>query len=127
MQYQPLHGKKGLDFKPNSLGYEFFNMGLMLMNQSFHDYIKMPAKEWVSQNEFQQFVDGVGTWKWSTDQTLLNYFMKSRKVPVKHMDWKWNGLYSANKKIDECHFVHFFLKDLLPERGENVEQLMEQI
>jgi len=53
--------------------------------------------------------------------------MKSRKVPVKHMDWKWNGLYSANKKIDECHFVHFFLKDLLPERGENVEQLMGQI
>jgi len=127
MQYQPLHGKKGLDFKPNNLGYEFFNMGLMLMNQSFHDYIKMPAKEWVSQNEFQQFVDGVGTWKWSTDQTLLNYFMKSRKVPVKHMDWKWNGLYSANKKISECHFVHFFLKDLLPERGENVEQLMEKI
>ena len=99
----------------------------MLLNQSFYDYINMPAKEWVSQNEFQQFVDGVGTWKWSTDQTLLNYFMKSRKVPAKHMDWKWNGLYSANKKIDECHFVHFFLKDLLPERGENVEQLMKDI
>jgi len=127
MQYHSLHGKKGLDFKPNKLGYEFFNMGLMLMNQSFYDYINMPAKEWVEQNEFQPFVDGIGTWKWSTDQTLLNYFMKSRKVPVKHMDWKWNGLYSANTKIDKCDFVHFFLKDKLPDRGENVEQLMEKI
>ena len=127
MQYHGIHGKKGLDFKPNKFGYEFYNMGMMLMNQSFYDYVKMPAKEWLDQIEFQPFIDGLGAWKWSTDQTLLNYFMKSRKVPVKHMNWKWNGLYSANKKISECHFVHFFLKDLLPERGENVEQLMEQI
>ena len=44
MQYHNLHGLKGLDFKPNKFGYEFFNMGLMLMNQSFYDVIqKMPA------------------------------------------------------------------------------------
>jgi hypothetical protein len=127
MQYHNLHGKKRLDFKPNKFGYEFYNMGLMLMNQSFHDYIKMPAHEWVTQSEFQPFIDGIGAWKWSTDQTLLNYFMKSRNVPVKHMHWKWNGLYTANTKISECHFVHFFLKDKLPERGENVDQLMRQI
>jgi hypothetical protein len=127
MQYHGIHGKKGLDFKPNKFGYEFYNMGLMLMNQSFYDYVKMPAKEWVTQSEFQPFIDGLGAWKWSTDQTLLNYFMKSRKVPVKHINWKWNGLYTANTKISECHFIHFFLKDKLPERGENVQQLMEQI
>lgn len=127
MQYHNLHGKKGLDFKPNKLGYEFFNMGLMLMNQSFFDYINMPSKQWVEQSEFQPFVDGIGNWKWSTDQTLLNYFMKSRKIPVNHMHWKWNGLYTANTKINECEFIHFFLKDKLPERGENVEQLMEKI
>lgn len=127
MQYHNLHGKRGLDFKPDKFGYEFYNMGLMLMNQSFYVYINMAARDWVTQSEFQPFVDGIGAWKWSTDQTLLNYFMKSRKVPVKHMHWKWNGLYTANKKIDECHFVHFFLKDKLPDRGENVKQLMEQI
>ena len=128
MQYHNLHGVKGLDFKPNKFGYEFFNMGLMLMNQSFYDIIqRMPAQQWVTQYEFQPFIDGVGAWKWSTDQTLLNYFMKSRKVNVKHMDWKWNGLFTANQKISECHFIHFFLKDKLPERGENVQQLMRQI
>jgi hypothetical protein len=77
--------------------------------------------------EFKDFVDGIGAWKWSTDQTLLNYFLKKYDVPVQHMDWKWNGLYGANTKIEECHFVHFFLKDLLPEQGENVEELFKSI
>jgi len=44
-----------------------------------------------------------------------------------HMDAKWNGLYTAHKDIKDCHFVHFFLKDKLPDRGENVEELMAQI
>ena len=46
---------------------------------------------------------------------------------IKHLDWKWNGLYTANTKINECNFIHFFLKDLLPNKGENVKQLMEDI
>ena len=41
------------------------------------------------------------------------------------MHWKWNGLYTANTNLDECYFVHFFLKDKLPEAGENVKQLMD--
>ena len=43
------------------------------------------------------------------------------------IDWRFNGLYTANTNIRECHFVHFFLKDKLPDRGENVEQLMKDI
>jgi len=43
------------------------------------------------------------------------------------MHWKWNGLFTANNQIDECHFVHFFLKDKLPNKGENVEELMNAI
>ena len=44
-----------------------------------------------------------------------------------YLDWKWNALYTAipDSKIKEAHFVHFFLKDKLPNAGENVEQLME--
>ena len=45
------------------------------------------------------------------------------------MSWKWNALYSAVKEefIPEANFVHFFLKDKLPQEGENVEQLMKNI
>jgi hypothetical protein len=130
MQYELLHMKKQkIDFKPNKFGYEFYNMGMMLMNsESFLPYLKneSPA-EFIHRDEFAQFVDGIGNWKWSTDQTLLNYFIKKYKIPTQHMHWKWNGLFTANTKINECHFVHFFLKDKLPAQGENVEQLMEQI
>lgn len=128
MQYSKLHNNK-LDFKPNNLGFEFYNMGMMLMNSNlFTSYLNGQSPlEFVMRSEFKDFVDGVGAWKWSTDQTMLNYFVKKYKIPTKHMDWKWNGLYTANTKINECHFVHFFLKDLLPEQGENVTELMNAI
>ena len=129
MQYSFLHKNKQIDFKPNNLGYEFFNMGMIVINsKQFKPYLKgQSAKQFIERYEFKDFVDGQGAWKWSTDQTLLNYFLKNYDVPVKHMHWKWNGLFSANTKIKECHFVHFFLKDKLPEQGENVTELMKQV
>ena len=132
MQYHNLHNPKKLstmDFKPNAFGYEFYNMGMMLMNKSFHKHINMPAKKWLEKAEFQGFIDGRGAWKWSTDQTLLNYVMKRSIVDVQHLDYRWNALYKGVRgdKIKDAHFVHFFLKDKLPDRGENVEQLMKDI
>ena len=46
---------------------------------------------------------------------------------VNNLDWKWNGLFSVNTQIKECNFIHFFLKDNLPNHGENVEELMKAI
>jgi len=127
MQYEPL--SKNINFKFNERGYEFFNMGLIVLNsQKFKPYLKgQTAEQFIKRGEFMDFVNGKGAWKWSTDQTLLNFFLKKYKVPVQHLDWKWNGLYTANTKIEECHFVHFFLKDLLPDKGENVAELMKLI
>jgi hypothetical protein len=133
MQYDQLHKglpweAKGIDFKPNQLGYEFFNMGLMVMNKSITKYMRgMNAQQFITQAQFKDFVDGLGAWKWSTDQTLLNYWVKKEKMKVKHMDWKWNGLFTANNRLRDCHFVHFFLKDKLPQQGENIEELMKHV
>ena len=79
--------------------------------------------------EYKDFVDGQGAWKWSTDQTLLNWWIKKEKMNIKHMNWKWNGLFHGirDDKVKEAHFVHFFLKDKLPNRGENVEELMKYV
>lgn len=128
MQYGSLHSNK-LDFKPDSLGFEFFNMGLMVLNsKQFKPYLNgQNAKEFLQRVEFQDFVNGKGPWKWSTDQTLLNYFLKKYNVPCQSLHWRWNGLFGANSKIQDCDFIHFFLKDKLPQRGENVEELMKQI
>jgi hypothetical protein len=50
-------------------------------------------------------------------------------MPRKNLDWRWNTLYKAvtDDSLPDAHFVHFFLKDLLPARGENVGQLMQLI
>ena len=128
MQYGRLHNNK-LDFKPTQRGFEFFNMGMILLNsEKFLPYLKgQSGKQFLQRAEFKDFVDGVGPWKWSTDQTLLNYFLKKYDVPVKYMDNRWNGLYTAVNNLKECYFVHFFLKDKLPNRGENVAELMRLI
>lgn len=126
MQYKTLHPQ--VDFRPNHLGYEFMNMGVMVMNKSITKYLKgQTPKQFLERPEFKPFIDGVGAWKWSTDQTLLNWWIRKEKMNIQHLHWKWNGLYTANTKIKHCHFVHFFLKDKLPERGENVEELMKAV
>lgn len=113
-----------VDWKWNNLGAEFINMGIMVMNQKIKDYLKGETPtQFIRRPEFKAFVDGIGNWKWSTDQVLLNTWIKNENMKVKNMDWKWNGLFTANSRIKECHFVHFFLKDKLPNRGENVEEL----
>jgi len=109
-------------------GFPFMNMGLMLMNKSFAKYLNgQTPKEFINRHEFKMFVDGMGPWKWSTDQTLLNYWIRNENMNIKQMDWKWNGLYTACSRIMQCHFVHFFLKDKLPDRGENVKFLKKEI
>jgi len=125
MQYS---GIKAFAKTANNLGFEFMNMGIMIMNKSILKYLKgMTPMQFIRQPKYKNFVDGIGAWKWSTDQTLLNTWLKEDNIKVKNMHWKWNGLFSANTKIEECHFVHFFLKDKLPAAGENVEELMKQI
>lgn len=111
-------------------GFPFMNMGMMVMNKSFAKYLNgQTPKQFIERQEFKQFVDGMGAWKWSTDQTLLNYWVNTCGMKVRKLDWKWNALYTAidNNKIKEAHFVHFFLKDKLPERGENVVELMKHV
>jgi hypothetical protein len=106
-------------------------MGLMVMQKSITKYFK-PGEtphQFISRPEFKDFIDGQGAWKWSTDQTLLNTWVRKEKMVQQHLDWKWNALFKGvrDDKLAEAYFVHFFLKDKLPERGENVEQLMKML
>lgn len=115
-----------VDWHWNEDGAEFCNMGVMLLNESLAEYLhgETPA-EFLARPEFQRFIDGVGGWKWSTDQTLLNWWLRSEGINVKNLDWRWNALYTALQagKCEEAHFIHFFLRDHLPGKGEDVEAL----
>jgi len=60
---------------------------------------------------------------------LLNWWVKKESIPTLNMDWRWNALYKGidDKRLPEAYFIHFFLKDLLPQQGENISALMESI
>ena len=126
-QYKSL---SNIDWKWNDSGAEFINMGLMLFSKDLKKYLRGDSpKEFIMRKEFKGFVDGLGNWKWSTDQTLLNYWVKKENMKVKNLSWKWNALYAAveSQKINDAYFIHFFLKDHLPEKGENIENLIVEI
>lgn len=127
MQYQSLNK---IDWKWNNSGAEFYNMGLMVMNKSITKYLRGDTgKEFIQRPEFKDFVDGQGAWKWSTDQTLLNYWVKNENMNRQNLSWKWNGLFNAisGDDIKKANFVHFFLKDKLPNKGENVKELISRV
>lgn len=127
MQYSMNPLNKLFDWQ-HPAGADFYNMGIMVLNSSIQKYLNGETPEqFLRRPRFKPFIDGMGAWKWSTDQTLLNVWVKEEKMKVVNLNWTWNGLYTANTKIQQCNFVHFFLKDKLPNRGENVEQLMKDI
>ena len=111
-------------------GADFYNMGLMVINKSISKYLRGETpQQFLRRPKFKAFIDGMGPWKWSTDQTLLNVWIKEEKMKVNNLHWKWNALYSAipDDKVKEANFIHFFLKDKLPNQGENVEAVIEEL
>ena len=108
-------------------GIEFYNMGLMLMSNKLKRHLKgQTPEEFIRRKEFERFVNGEGSWKWSTDQTLLNYWIKKEKIITKDLSWKWNALYNGIQKgkLKDAYFIHFFLSALLPEKGKEIPRII---
>lgn len=112
-------------FDWNADGADFMNMGMMVLNKSLLEYLSGDTPDqFIRRPEFVDFVDGIGLYKYSTDQVLLNYWLKKCEAKVKHMDWRWNALYRAVKdeQIKHAHFIHFFLKQQIrPGHGEDLQ------
>lgn len=105
---------------------DFMNMGVMVMGGRFASYLNGETpREFLSRPEFQRFVDGEGHLRFSTDQLLLNWWIKKTGMKVKNLGWEWNCLYGASRegKVKEANFVHFFLSQLLSQKGENISEL----
>jgi len=120
-QYRPL---PEIDWKWNDNGAEFFNMGMMLMDKSITKHLNGETPlEFIRRSEFERFVNGEKHWKWSTDQTLLNYWVKDSGMTVKHLDWRWNALYGF-VDVSEAFFVHFFLSAKMPRKGAEIPEII---
>jgi len=127
-QYRPLKDINW-NWSPTH-GAEFFNMGLMLFSTSIAKYLNgQTPEQFIRRKEFERFVNGEGKWRWSTDQTLLNYWVRKTKMPVKHLDWRWNALFKGivDTKLSSAHFVHFFLSANLPKKGAEIPEIIQRL
>lgn len=123
-------GLPDVDWDWQEKAADFHNMGLMLMGNNFKSYLKgQSAQEFLARPEFQRFVNGEGPWKWSTDQVLLNWWIRKSGMKIKNLSWRWNALYGACVPRREAlaHAIHFFLRDKLPDRGENAEAIVAEL
>ncbi len=111
-------------------GYEFYNMGLMLFSSKIKEYLNGETPEqFIRRPEFERFVNGEGNWKWSTDQTLLNYWVRKSGMKLKNLDWKWNTLFKGvtDESLPESHFIHFFLAAILPQKGKEIPKIIKDL
>ena len=129
-QYKPLQ-KEVSDWETGSdFGYAFYNMGLMLFTNKIKTYLNGETPEqFIRRPEFQRFVDGEGSWRWSTDQTLLNYWVRKSGMKLQNLDWRWNALFKAvtDKKILDSYFIHFFLSANLPKKGAEIIDIVRDL
>jgi len=127
-QYSPLTDVKWPQTPTH--GYEFYNMGLMLFSNKIKDYLNGETPlEFIRRKEFERFVNGEGNWKWSTDQTLLNYWVKKSGMKTKNLDWKWNTLFKGvtDDSLPSSHFIHFFLSAVLPQKGKEIPNIIKDL
>ena len=111
-------------------GVPFYNMGLMLFTKKLQEYLsRMTPEQFIRQEQFEGFVNGKGHWKWSTDQTLLNYWVKTSGMETKNLSWKWNALFKAvrDEELPESYFIHFFLSDNLPQQGATIPKIVKDL
>jgi hypothetical protein len=103
-----------VDWKWNGDGAAFYNCGVMVWGQEVVPHLNgQTPGEFLRRPEFERFVNGEGHWKWSTDQTLLNWWVKKSGMPTLDLEWKWNALYGVSD-VKGAHFVHFFLSSKQP-------------
>lgn len=128
-QYGKIH-KECSSWPQGPFGYAFYNMGLMLFSSKIKDYLNGETPEqFIRRPEFQRFVDGEGSWRWSTDQTLLNYWVRKSGMQLKNLDWRWNALFKAvtDDKILDSYFIHFFLSANLPKKGGEIIDIVRDL
>lgn len=111
-------------------GYSFYNMGMMLCSNKMKEYLNGETPEqFIRRKEFEPMVNGEGDYRWSTDQTLLNYWIQKNKITTQNLDWKWNALVKGvrDDKLSEAYFLHFFLANNLPKKGAEIPELIKDL
>ena len=105
---------------------DFYNSGIVLLQRGRMLSNNKPDPVSLLTSEIAQpFVDGIGNWKWSGDQTFFNYWVRSSGLKHRDLSWRWNGLYGGIRpsRIAKAHFVHFYRAEKYGYIGSNQSAL----
>lgn len=111
-------------------GTAFYNMGLMLFSSKLKDYLNGETPEqFIRRKEFEDMVNGKGNFRWSTDQSMLNFWVHKSGMKLQNLDWRWNALFKGVKDetLKNSYFLHFFLSNNLPKRGEEIPEIIANL
>lgn len=128
----PHYAKKIHNYAKDQYGdaaFPFFNMGVTVWNKSvlrFLGPLETP-KQFIERPEFEKFVNGEGKYRWSTDQTLLNTWVKETGMSTKSLSWEWNCLYDyvRHDALQYAHLLHFNLAANMPKGGAEIPAIVE--
>jgi hypothetical protein len=110
----------------DGVGLPFFNGGVMVFHQNIREFIPESAAEFLQREELQRFIDGVGQWRYSTDQVLWNWVAGATGMDVAGLAPRFNWLYGMVEKGWESHgwFHHFLLSSHLT--GDDPETMIRE-
>ena len=125
------HCLQDVDWQWDRRGADFYNMGMMVFSGAVSRFLEgQSPREFIQRPEFERFVNGEGKWRWSTDQTLLNWWVRKSGMSRRNLDWRWNALYSYLKPEalkQKPHFVHFNLASLFNRQGAEIPEIIEAL
>lgn len=127
----PQYERKVKNYARDQYGDErtpFYNMGVTVWNGAVERFLEgqMP-REFIERPEFEKFVNGEGKYRWSTDQTLLNTWVKQTGMRTCNLDWRWNCIYgytTAAALQKRPYLLHFNLASKMPRGGAEIPEII---
>lgn len=112
-------------------GHGYFNMGVTVWGASVSAQLKgQTPKQFIERPEFEKFVNGEGKYRWSTDQTLLNTWIRDEGMSVKLLDWRFNCMYDyvlPTSLRQHPYFIHFALASKMPRGGAEIPDIIADL
>jgi hypothetical protein len=109
----------------------FYNMGVSVWGMSVLHFLKGETpKQFIHRPEFDKFVNGEGKYRWSTDQTLLNTWVRATGMRTKNLDWRFNCMYDyvlPTALRQHPYFIHFALASKMPRGGAEIPEIIARL
>jgi hypothetical protein len=131
---QPQFERKIVNYAKDQYGdknFHFYNMGVTVWSANVLTYLNGETpKQFIERPEFEKFVNGEGKYRWSTDQTLLNTWVRKSGMTTRCLEWRWNCMYDyviPTALRQEPYFVHFALAANMPHKGAEIPDIIARM